>query len=266
MCFSPFFAPHRDTPSRAPRRGRGAACPGRAFTLIELLVVISIIALLVGLLLPVLRNARDSARSGVCLSYTRQIGIAIQMYAQDSDDYLPLYLDEIDPAVRKYWHLEALASYLNFQPEPVTGPPWIVDNPLADVYMCPADQAIFEVGGNNSGLEPSYGYNTLMGVGGDHSDYLGGDYEYWRLFNIENPSEKIIVADSGHLEEDGGRAFTISRTTNTAPGKTLPRGSVAPRHNEGSYNIAWVDGHAEVENMSPWDLIALPELWLPVNH
>ena len=61
----------------------------KAFTLIELLVVISIIALLIGVLLPALSSARMSARTSVCLSNTRQLGIATMSYGADNKSYFP---------------------------------------------------------------------------------------------------------------------------------------------------------------------------------
>ena len=61
------------------------------FTLIELLVVISIIALLVSILLPALKKARNSARSIQCMSQQRQFGVAMFAYLNDYDQSYPRY-------------------------------------------------------------------------------------------------------------------------------------------------------------------------------
>lgn len=63
------------------------------FTLIELLVVISIIALLISILLPALQSARGAARSAVCSSNLRQLGLSFDMFANDHDEILPPVYD-----------------------------------------------------------------------------------------------------------------------------------------------------------------------------
>ncbi|CAG0990946.1 hypothetical protein PHYC_02293 [Phycisphaerales bacterium] len=59
------------------------------FTLIELLVVIATIALLIGLLLPALRGARESGRAARCMAATHEIGAALWMYEGANRGYIP---------------------------------------------------------------------------------------------------------------------------------------------------------------------------------
>jgi prepilin-type N-terminal cleavage/methylation domain-containing protein/prepilin-type processing-associated H-X9-DG protein len=60
----------------------------RAFTLIELLVVIAVIAVLMSILMPALQRARESGKRAACLSNLKQLTLAWNMYADESDDRL----------------------------------------------------------------------------------------------------------------------------------------------------------------------------------
>lgn len=63
----------------------------KGFTLVELLVVVAILALLAGMLIPVLASAREKSRQTVCASNLKQIGSAFLMYRQEWDENFPAY-------------------------------------------------------------------------------------------------------------------------------------------------------------------------------
>ena len=62
----------------------------RAFTLVELLIVIAIIGVLVGLLMPTVGRARESARRAACLSHLRQVHQSFLLFAEENGGHVPL--------------------------------------------------------------------------------------------------------------------------------------------------------------------------------
>jgi len=75
----------------------------RGFTLIELLVVIAIIAILGALLLPALAKARGRAQAMTCMSNSKQLATAVQMYTMDANDLFPPNPDDATTAAGYIW-------------------------------------------------------------------------------------------------------------------------------------------------------------------
>ena len=259
------------------------------FTLIELLVVISIIALLIGILLPALAGARSTARSVVCASRMRQVAIGWQLYANANDDIsVPAqpgrFADEARNVYdvgngRQYrprWYaaMGREAGFFAFaQPSDLQEDEHSVQV-TGEVFLCP------EAADWTSARNHPYGYNhQFLGntrfVNDDEND---GFIRFPVRTSQIRSSETVLAADSlgtaaGKPERertpnrpDGSRDPTLSALGGHGyaldPPRLSPTSDYADRRNRapehrsapdarhrGSANVSFCDGHVETRTL-----------------
>lgn len=166
------------------------------FTLVELLVVISIIALLVGILLPVLGSARNAAKGAISLSNLRQIGIANGSYLINNKDYYPaheawfvpslgtLVASTTDPDRRRSHWEDHMIEYM---PSPKAFlSPLLTNSELVNGFTNPYAIDPYNANGDVRG---GYGYNM---------HYLGAANKFNAKdgINVKSPTQTVLVGDA----------------------------------------------------------------------
>lgn len=151
---------HQNRRKQMPKSSQ-KSCKSLIFTLIELLIVIAIIAILAAMLLPVLNQARESARGAFCKNNLKQLAMAKIEYSIDYEKYLPPEYGYRAGSVKKfYWadissNEQMLTTYLNMKSPVKIGV--VSVNGARSKISCPtvASQSV---------IVYSYGYNARLSV------------------------------------------------------------------------------------------------------
>ena len=215
----------------------------RAFTLIELLVVISIIALLIGILLPALGAARETAKSMKCLSNQRQCLIAFNTYAADHNQLIK---------AGKYWYGEWPKFYATGDYLPLAGDN-LVDDVTDNAFQCTSIDEVLTKDDVNFMWQSAYG--IPFGWTGDYTHEAPYDGNTFLLPDQLStaPTNSILIADTAHgwacrepLNSYVNGSYILPKVLDE---KNSLGGYLYSAHSKGSVNMGFFDGHAASTSM-----------------
>jgi prepilin-type N-terminal cleavage/methylation domain-containing protein/prepilin-type processing-associated H-X9-DG protein len=154
----------------------------KGFTLIELLVVIAIIAILLSVLTPSLNKAKNQARAVVCSSNLGQVGLAINLYAEANNGWIPRGADS-NVATRTLW-FTAILPYLGHNETPK-------DYRQVKILRCPSFPMTGE--GMNSIPNERQTVTYVVNAWGRNDQEIN---KCTKILNARNASGKIYLADN----------------------------------------------------------------------
>ena len=241
----------------------------KAFTLLELLVVIAVIALLLGILMPVLSTAKSQAKAAICQSNLRQLILANTGYATENDGYyVPAASDLYDDGTGgcHRWHGVRINSDEPF--DPLKGP-LIAYLANGKIKECPErvrfrkgqswDES-FEKGNGGYGYNMTY-IGSLLWQGNivTIDDLRKAHKSATRITEVARPAETLMFADCAISKEEGVHIEYSFAEPPFLLDEGQPKeswGYASPsihfRH-RGKANVAWVDGHIDVREMADYD-------------
>ncbi len=221
----------------------------RGFTLIELLVVIAIIAILAAILFPVFAQAREKARASACLSNTKQIGTALQLYVDDWEETFPIMLYNRDYNYQPGYPWEYFSVTDASQVGDGHWPTW-----MDSVFPYVKNIGIFKCPSKDKRLS-AYGFNTELAGGRErwlsHNDASGLAPKPAVLSEIVNSSETVFVAETIQRNKGLGDYPPFSyicvhpeAINYWVDNYYMVYYTPAPSHNDG-LNYTMCDGHAK---------------------
>ena len=184
------------------------------FTLIELLVVFTIIAILLGLLLPAVQSARETARRNTCASNLHEIGVALHAYDGANQRFPPAAkLREAEWEKSVSWRVYILPGveesqlYKQIQPTSDGGAQsWKADSLAISAYQCPSAPTLTSQA-NYYGVAGAVRNNQWM----DLDDLTCGDICINGMFFPESRTTVGKIADgTSHTLAIGERTYMLS--------------------------------------------------------